>query len=104
MNLVETRGLCKDYGAFRALDRISLAFGDGELVSIVGPNGAGKTTFVNLLTGLLLPSSGTIHFKGRNVVGLPPARARGVGLRRWRASWATAGCISQAPMNPPDAR
>ena len=82
MNLVETRGLCKDYGAFRALDRISLAFGDGELVSIVGPNGAGKTTLVNLLTGLLLPSSGVIHFKGRNVVGLPPVVLAELGMAR----------------------
>jgi branched-chain amino acid transport system ATP-binding protein len=82
VNLVETRCLCKDYGAFRALDRISLAFGDGELVSIVGPNGAGKTTLVNLLTGLLLPSSGTVHFKGRDIAGLTPVALAELGMAR----------------------
>ena len=82
MNLVETRGLCKDYGGFRALDRISLAVGDGEFVAIVGPNGAGKTTLVNLLTGLLLPSSGTVHFKGRDIAGLGPVVLSELGMAR----------------------
>jgi branched-chain amino acid transport system ATP-binding protein len=82
VNLVETRGLCKDYGGFRALDRISLAVGDGEFVSIVGPNGAGKTTLVNLLTGLLLPSSGTVHFKGRDIAGLGPVVLAELGMAR----------------------
>jgi branched-chain amino acid transport system ATP-binding protein len=82
VTLVETRDLCKNYGGFRALDRISLAFGDGELVSIVGPNGAGKTTLVNLLTGLLLPSSGTVHFRGRDIAGLTPVVLAELGMAR----------------------
>ena len=82
MTLVETRDLCKNYGGFRALDRVSLAFGDGELVSIVGPNGAGKTTLVNLLIGLLLPSSGTVHFKGRDIAGLTPVVLAELGMAR----------------------
>src|SRR5207342_565257 len=58
--LVETRGVSKHYGAFRALDDVSLAVGEGEFVSVVGPNGAGKTTLVNLLTGLLVPTKGEV--------------------------------------------
>ena len=79
--LVETRGVSKHYGAFRALDDVSLAVGDGEFVSVVGPNGAGKTTLVNLLTGLLVPTKGEVYFKGENIAGVGPG-----GARR-RAAW-----------------
>ena len=51
--LLETRNVSKSYGAFHALEQVSMAVHQGELVSVVGPNGAGKTTLVNLLTGLL---------------------------------------------------
>ena len=63
--LIETRGVSKHYGAFRALDDVSVAVGEGEFVSVVGPNGAGKTTLVNLLTGLLAPTKGEVYFRGR---------------------------------------
>ncbi|MGB7580276.1 MAG: ATP-binding cassette domain-containing protein, partial [Pseudolabrys sp.] len=56
--LLETRNVSKSYGVFRALENVSMAVRENELVSVVGPNGAGKTTLVNLLTGLLSPSSG----------------------------------------------
>ena len=56
--LIETRGVSKHYGAFRALDDISISVGAGEFVSVVGPNGAGKTTLVNVVTGLLKPTIG----------------------------------------------
>ncbi|MGA9084123.1 MAG: ATP-binding cassette domain-containing protein, partial [Pseudolabrys sp.] len=51
--LLETRNVSKSYGVFRALENVSMAVRENELVSVVGPNGAGKTTLVNLLTGLL---------------------------------------------------
>ena len=49
--LLETRGLGKAYGPFRALENVTMTVNEQELVSVVGPNGAGKTTLVNLLTG-----------------------------------------------------
>ena len=55
--LLETRNVSKSYGAFHALEQVSMVVHQGELVSVVGPNGAGKTTLVNLLTGLIEPSS-----------------------------------------------
>src|SRR3954454_10867253 len=67
--LIETRGVSKHYGEFRALDGVSIAVNDGELVSVVGPNGAGKTTLVNLLTGLMQPTSGDVFFMGKSVAG-----------------------------------
>ena len=61
--LLETRGLGKAYGPFRALENVTMTVNEQELVSVVGPNGAGKTTLVNLLTGLLKPSEKLSSFK-----------------------------------------
>jgi branched-chain amino acid transport system ATP-binding protein len=80
--LLEAKGLAKHYGAFRALDDVSLTVADGEFVSIVGPNGAGKTTLVNLLTGLLLPTKGNILFKGRDISGVGPVALAERGMAR----------------------
>ena len=80
--LIETRSVSKAYGVFRALDRVSMTVNEGELVSIVGPNGAGKTTLVNLLTGLLEPTSGEVLFKGANIAGIGPVALADHGLAR----------------------
>jgi branched-chain amino acid transport system ATP-binding protein len=80
--LLEARALTKRYGAFTALEDVSLAVGAGEFVAIVGPNGAGKTTLVNLLTGLFTPTSGEVHFKGQDVSGIGPVRLAGLGMAR----------------------
>jgi branched-chain amino acid transport system ATP-binding protein len=75
-------GVCKNYGAFRALQEVSIAVRAGEFVSIVGPNGAGKTTLVNLLTGLLMPSKGAVYFKGRDIAGVGPVTLATQGMAR----------------------
>jgi branched-chain amino acid transport system ATP-binding protein len=80
--LLETRNVTKYYGAFLALERVSMALHQGELVSVVGPNGAGKTTLVNLLTGLLEPSSGEVLFMGKNIAGVGPVDLADRGLAR----------------------
>jgi branched-chain amino acid transport system ATP-binding protein len=83
MALLEAESVRKFYGDFCALDGVSLAISEGEFVSVIGPNGAGKTTLVNVLTGLLPPTSGTVRFKGRDVAGIGPvklARARSFQL------------------------
>src|SRR5262245_31186145 len=80
--LLETRHLSKSYGAFRALEDVSIAMHAGELLSVVGPNGAGKTTLVNLLTGLLEPTSGDVLFMGRSVAGVGPVALADHGLAR----------------------
>jgi len=80
--LLEARDVVKRYGDFRALDGVSLRLAPGEFVSVIGPNGAGKTTLVNVLSGLLRPSAGTVRFKGRDVTGLGPIRLARLGLVR----------------------
>ena len=80
--LIETSNVRKAYGDFVALDGVTLAIGDGELVSIVGPNGAGKTTLVNVLTGLLKPTAGVVRFKGEDIAGIGPVLLSQRGMAR----------------------
>ncbi len=80
--LLETRNVSKSYGVFRALENVSMAVRENELVSVVGPNGAGKTTLVNVLTGLLSPSSGEVQFMGTNIAGVGPVALADQGLAR----------------------
>jgi len=80
--LLETKSVSKCYGALRALEEISIAIRPEEIVSVVGPNGAGKTTLVNLLTGLLTPTTGEVLFMGENIAGIGPVRLAERGLVR----------------------
>ena len=80
--LIQTHGVSKAYDKFVALADVSLKVEEGELVSIVGPNGAGKTTLVNVLTGLLHPSSGRVEFKGHDIAGIGPVRLAQLGMAR----------------------
>src|SRR6516165_12026115 len=80
--LLETRNVSKSYGAILALEQVNVAVHQGERVSVVGPNGAGKTTLVNLLTGLLEPSSGEVLFMGGTIAGVGPVGLADRGLAR----------------------
>jgi branched-chain amino acid transport system ATP-binding protein len=80
--LLEARDVRKSYGDFEALAGVSLAVPEGQFVSIIGPNGAGKTTLVNVLTGLLAPTSGSVTFKGHDVTGAGPVRLARLGMAR----------------------
>jgi branched-chain amino acid transport system ATP-binding protein len=82
VTLLEAVDVRKLYGEYRALDGVSLAVGDGEFVSIIGPNGSGKTTLVNVLSGLVPPTSGTVRLKGTSVAGIGPVRLARLGLAR----------------------
>lgn len=80
--LIQTHSVSKAYDKFVALCDVSLKVEEGELVSIVGPNGAGKTTLVNVLTGLLHPTSGWVEFKGHDIAGIGPVRLAKLGMAR----------------------
>jgi branched-chain amino acid transport system ATP-binding protein len=80
--LLQVEDLRKAFGRLAAVDGLSLALTEGTLTAIIGPNGAGKTTLINLLTGLLLPDAGTIHFKGRDITRLPPHGRVRLGVSR----------------------
>jgi branched-chain amino acid transport system ATP-binding protein len=80
--ILRAEGLRKLYGEFCALDGVSLAVGAGEFVSIIGPNGAGKSTLINVLTGVLRPSAGTVRFHEVDITGIGPVRLARLGLAR----------------------
>jgi branched-chain amino acid transport system ATP-binding protein len=80
--VLQTRGLCKDFRGFRAVDAVDLAVAAGSVHALVGPNGAGKTTLFNLLTGFLAPSAGWITVAGEDVTGEPPERIARRGVAR----------------------
>jgi branched-chain amino acid transport system ATP-binding protein len=80
--LLETRNVSKHFGAFRAIEDVTMTLRSGERLSIVGPNGAGKTTLVNLLTGLLKPTAGSVLFKGGDIAGVGPVLLAERGLAR----------------------
>jgi len=66
LEVVQTSGATKSYGATLALADVSLTIRQGEVVALLGPNGAGKTTFVSLILGLRKPSSGSVKLFGLN--------------------------------------
>ena len=70
--MLEVKSLSKSFDGFKAVNNANLDVQKGEIVAVIGPNGAGKTTLFNLITGILKPDSGTVHFKGENITGLPP--------------------------------
>ena len=72
MALLETEDLVKEFGGVVANDDVSIGIEEGERVSLIGPNGAGKSTFINLVTGLLEPTSGDIRFKGESILDHEP--------------------------------
>src|SRR3954452_6170349 len=77
---VQTRGLTRDFGSFRAVDGIDLAVPAGSLYGFLGPNGAGKSTTIKCLTGLLRPSSGTMSILGLDPLADPLAVKRRIGV------------------------
>lgn len=78
--LLEIANLASDYGRIRALRGVSLAIGEGELVSLVGANGAGKTTLLRTISGIRPASGGAVTFDGQVITRLPPDRRVRLGI------------------------
>lgn len=70
------------FGSVMALTDMSFDVNEREIVSIIGPNGAGKTSVINTITGFYRPLKGNIHFKGRDITGLPPHKVCAAGIAR----------------------
>jgi len=80
--ILATRGLCRRFGGLVAVGDVSLELHKGKLHALLGPNGAGKSTFINLLSGELAPSAGSIRLRGQDVSRWTPDRRSRAGMGR----------------------
>lgn len=81
-SILRVRDLNKSFAGIVAAKNINTDIKSGEVVGIIGANGAGKTVFVNMITGYLKPSSGSIEFAGLNITGIEPRDATHIGVCR----------------------
>jgi len=80
--VLRTDALTIRFGGHVAVNAVTTAFDAGTLTAIVGPNGAGKTTYFNLLSGQLRATSGSVHFKGEDIIRLGAAERTELGIGR----------------------
>lgn len=78
-NLLEAVGLTRDYGDHRAVDNINLKLDKGEVLGLLGPNGAGKSTTMQMLSGNLAPSMGSVSIAGKDLLDNPKAAKQHLG-------------------------
>ena len=81
-NLLEVREVALRFGGIVALDGVSFALGEGQILGLIGPNGAGKTTLFNCLSRLYTPNRGDILFGGRSLLQFPAHRIAELGIAR----------------------
>jgi branched-chain amino acid transport system ATP-binding protein len=80
--LLEIRDIALRFGGIVALDGVSFAIQEGEILGLIGPNGAGKTTLFNCVSRLYTPNRGDILFEGQSMLGRPPHRIAQIGIGR----------------------
>jgi ABC-2 type transport system ATP-binding protein len=80
LDILDVRGVTRSFGKHEVLTGVDLRVGAGRISALVGPNGAGKTTLLRILTGLLLPDSGSVHVAGADVAADPMAVRRKIGF------------------------
>ena len=80
--LLKAENVSEVFGGLKAVSDFDFYINKGELVGLIGPNGAGKTTAFNLITGVYQPTTGTIDFDGKSIVGLKPYQITQRGIAR----------------------
>ena len=82
MTKLKTTELTRRFMGLVAVNKVSFSMEEGEILGIIGPNGAGKTTFINLVSGIIMPSEGKIEYKGRDITYIPAHERARMGIAR----------------------
>ena len=80
--VLEVDAVSKSFGALAALSNVSLVVQAGQIFSVIGPNGAGKSTLFNVVSGLHVPTTGRVRFRGREIAGLAPETINRLGVAK----------------------
>src|SRR4051794_21597892 len=80
--VLEVHDLRKSFGGITAVDGVSFAVEQGEILGIIGPNGCGKSTLFNCILGQLKPTSGRVSLEGTDITGLSPPELNRFGVGR----------------------
>ncbi|EWM50609.1 branched-chain amino acid ABC transporter ATP-binding protein/permease [Bordetella holmesii] len=80
--LLQAQGILMQFGGLKALNQVDLDVKRGTIHGLIGPNGSGKSTMMNVLTGIYLPTAGSVTFAGRSLVGMTPAEIAANGVAR----------------------
>ncbi len=84
-SVLEVEGLTKRFGGITAVDGVTFALREGEVLGVIGPNGSGKTTTFDLISGIQIPDAGIVRYEGVDITDLPPEeRARRKLVRRFQ--------------------
>ena len=70
--LLAAKGVLMQFGGLKALNQVDLTVKRGTIHGLIGPNGSGKSTMMNVLTGIYVPTAGSVDFSGKSLVGLAP--------------------------------
>lgn len=82
MTKLKTTDLLCRFSGLVAVNKVSFTMDEGEILGIIGPNGAGKTTFINMVSGIIMPSGGRIEYKGRDITYAPAHERARMGIAR----------------------
>ena len=80
--VLEVSDLTKAFGGIGAVNGVSFAVHEGEILGLIGPNGSGKSTLFNCILGQLQPSAGEVRLDGRDVTGMRPCDLNRLGISR----------------------
>ena len=69
--MIEVKNITKKYGSTIAVDNISFKINEGDIIGLLGPNGAGKSTTMNMITGFIEPTEGSIIVNGNDIMKKP---------------------------------
>jgi len=80
--ILQGKSINKNFGGLYVLSNLDFVFNEGEIIGLIGPNGAGKTTLINIITGIIKISSGTLLYKGEDIKGMKPYSIGKMGIAR----------------------